>query len=549
MTTTLRELEELNQAQRWDALFVAAAKASDELPKRAMTFGYAAHALRQLKRLEEGFSWAQRGLEVDDEDLFVLNRASLLANLTQRYTVAWDLATQNTARRPTADGDRFNLAILLVNGLHAAAQLRRINEAVMRFTPVIEALDHPQLHFNAACLYALANDARALTYMRKALHHGKSKADFADSDFDALRDDAGFVAALERDWERERAALERANTADRATLRAEHFVDPSRFATHVPGDDERSPELEAAMLAAPQSLQHRVVYADWLEERGHPRADFMRASLACHHAASEDERMLAYLRWADLLEADASRLVGPLLGEWRNTRVEWKLGFVDVLWLPATWLLPDLAAHPSYRLLRSLSVEGPFDLPAIARDFPGLKVLGLVDGTLDVRELDLHFPSLTRLRLTGDVLQVGRLALPQLELLSVRTAALSASHLASIAQLRNLQVLSLSETGGSDAAPSDFEPLLRLPRLRHLILSVMHVDVLCMQLTQSPAAPQLETLDLSWSSLTDAGADVLRRHADRFTSLRGLNVSDTQLSAQTVEQLALAFGERMFTRT
>lgn len=38
-------------------------------------------------------------------------------------------------------------------------------------------------------------------------------------------------------------------------------------------------DLLAAVLAAPQDQQARLVYADWLEERGDPRADYLRLEL------------------------------------------------------------------------------------------------------------------------------------------------------------------------------------------------------------------------------------------------------------------------------
>jgi uncharacterized protein (TIGR02996 family) len=46
----------------------------------------------------------------------------------------------------------------------------------------------------------------------------------------------------------------------------------------MPSDDE----LLAAIAAAPADRELRTVYADWLEDRGDRRADFLRAHLAAH---------------------------------------------------------------------------------------------------------------------------------------------------------------------------------------------------------------------------------------------------------------------------
>lgn len=530
----MRELEALNQQQQWDALFETASKLTVSAPKNAVAYGYAAHALRQLQRLEEGFEWAQRGLAIDDENLFVLNRASLLANLTRRYEVAWSLTVQNAARRPVAAADQFNLAILLVNGIHAAAQLGHIAEAVTRFTPTIEALNEPELYFNAACLYALAKDERAITWVRKSLQHGKAKDAFDDADFDGLRGDSRFEAALARDWEREKAALARAKTSDRALLTPEHFVDARKLERDGLDNDEASEELASALMADPKVAD---VYADWFQQRGNPRANFIRASLECERAQNEDERMLAFTRWADVLHAHGGLLLGPLVESAADTRVEWQSGFVSSMRLPSE-ALPLVATHPSYRLLRELRVEMPVDFAAVERAFPGLRSLSITSKKdLDVSELDLRFPQLEKLSLSADTLRVGRLLFSELRELELHASVLLPAQLAALRNVPKLEALSLVERHGSGVELANYDAMFELKSLRRLRLSMLEVDKLCARLARAQLTSQLEELDLSDSLLTEDGAESLRRHVRVFSKIRRIDVRDTMLSEETVRTL------------
>jgi uncharacterized protein (TIGR02996 family) len=90
----------------------------------------------------------------------------------------------------------------------------------------------------------------------------------------------------------------------------------------VPVEVAGSPdEIEASLIAAIESerdLASRQVYADWLEERGHPaRAEFIRLELALS-AMSSDAHDQALVRLRDLATAiDVSwrmRLANPRIG-------------------------------------------------------------------------------------------------------------------------------------------------------------------------------------------------------------------------------------------
>ena len=127
-----------------------------------------------------------------------------------------------------------------------------------------------------------------------------------------------------------------------------------------------NPELEHAILEAPDDDAPRLVYGDWLQEQGDPRGELVavqRAQLAI--GAHPDPEHVARLvdRERELIAKHAREWLGPLSPD----SVTWRLGFVDTL---------DVAAHSfaavmqleSTRFVRSIAVE--LDIPL--REIPTL---------------------------------------------------------------------------------------------------------------------------------------------------------------------------------
>jgi uncharacterized protein (TIGR02996 family) len=85
-----------------------------------------------------------------------------------------------------------------------------------------------------------------------------------------------------------------------------------------------------AILAASEDDAPRLMYADWLEERGDPRAEFIRVQCALAHMASSDPRRAELkARERGLLTEHEQEWAGPLNGvalEWRFRR-----GFIEYL--------------------------------------------------------------------------------------------------------------------------------------------------------------------------------------------------------------------------
>ena len=335
----------------------------------------------------------------------------------------------------------------------------------------------------------------------------------------------------------------------------------------LPGGDDLS-RLEAAIAANPDVPDNYVVYGDLLELRGDP-----------HHAQ---------------LVANARTLGGRLAGyDDVVTEIVWHRGFIRGCRLANTierdqskarrvevvevlgWLLDD--PGPA-RFLRQLTVgivafgsDGPQTYEGIGRVLarkprPALHELYLGDFSSEETELnwssigDLsalwpQLPALRVLSLRSGSMTVGAIDLPKLERLATITGGLSAEsalHIASASWL-SLVELSLQYGPESSASLAEVRPILdgpaRFPRLRSLgITNFGETDELCDWLPESKILPQLEVLDLSMGTMSDAGAAALQRNRDRFAHLKQLVVDDNYLTARGAELLAgvaqeLAFGD------
>jgi uncharacterized protein (TIGR02996 family) len=550
-----RELGRLNGEQNWQQLADRAIALAAEHPDDAHVAAFAAHALRKLGALAEGYDYAQRAAAIDPGNLFALNRLSLLANLTGNYGVAYAAAATIVDRETTDHDEALNLAITIVNAIHAASKVGRISDAIERLSPIIARLDHHELHFNAACLYALGRDERAFHYMRRALSTGKKKSAFDDADLDPIRTDPRFRELLARDWIAEHAAMLRraasqlgppiepyfeddpqaaallqahrvraerkrdADTAARAELTAEDFLDPEelRVASYAPVDRTRSPAIETAIDAAIDDPAGYLVYADWLLERDNLRGQLILASHRCAEAVTESERMLAFTAWGALVAVHARRWLGTAVDLIAQTsRTRWYMGFITELVFDTGYnpragdsageLLAAVLELPVCRFLRRLEVRNVFarpdeleyaDIVAVlcSRHLPHLRVL--VIAPVDYRL------AMTTLDATGLIEQQ-----PQLEELELGSAVLTIGNVDG-STLPNLRRLALRTTGLSRAA---LAPILatRWPHLEELELwfgreaqcEVDHSDL--WRILSGLAVPALERLRLRDTDFTDA---------------------------------------------
>lgn len=564
---TLRELANHNQNKQWLELRTAAERAAAWFPESADVAAYAAHALRQLGELELGYTWATRARSLDPTNLFAINRVSLLANLTSRYEEAYVAADAVLEREPLTAGEAQNIAVTIVNSIYAASRLGRTAEAARRFTPAIERLDHDELHFNSACLYALAGDHRSLDYVYKSLVSGKPKAAFLDSDFDAVRTDPRFVRLLARDWDAEAAALQRASLDSRAALRPEHFV--GDLAVGEP-NLERHVELERMIDANIDDIEGYLVYSDWLQGQSNPRGHFILASKRCHDARTEDERMLAYVDWAVRLREHAGALLGSYAAHHGATT--WHMGFISKLVFdlgyrhgpdPGT-LLAKTFALPVCRFVRALAIgDVPADETDEAMDYasvvealcaerlPHLRTLQIapVNFQMSWTHLDvssLALPALESLVIGAGNLVLGTLELPKLRRFAIRTGGLSRDNLEAILaahwpDLEDLEIwFGSSDLGATEVTARDISRICRRSVRRLALMNAEFTDEIIDTVVRESALQRLETLDLAMGTLTDAGAATMISNRQYLAHLAHISVRDNCLSDEVATALQLA---------
>jgi uncharacterized protein (TIGR02996 family) len=255
------------------------------------------------------------------------------------------------------------------------------------------------------------------------------------------------------------------------------------------------------ILEHPDDRAPRLIYADWLEERGDPRGEFIRLHCAATDLAPGDPaREPLARRLHELMaehEADwAEELVGPLRELLGTDAFEYdfRSGFVEALTLPARLFLE----------------HGPalFELVPLRR-------LCLLEAGPHLREL-ARLPALGRLAgldLAGAGLNENS-----------RRVSEGFRRLAASPHLAGLRRLGLHN---ASLGPGHLERLLDSPhlgRLESLLLGGNFLeDAGAEALAASPLAAGLVTLDLSATGLTDRGLQALVGAGPR--RLSRLNVS------------------------
>lgn len=342
-------------------------------------------------------------------------------------------------------------------------------------------------------------------------------------------------------------------------------------------DDHRNLELEARIVADPDDTAALLVYADWLQARGDPRGELIVVQL--RRATAPDDAALR-AREAELLRQHRARWLGELAElRPRDLDVTWRHGFVH-----AVRIGPPLEAHeateidvgvalgrlvrlPAAEMVRELAI-GAIErngyptawTPAIAGIAahgvpPNVAALSLRCGSYwdlaatALGDLSPAYPRLSGLRALSiemGALELGAIALPELRSLEIRTAGLTRANLASMhgAHWPRLESLWLSfgevrdpgDTGewpAMDIEPGDLRWILageNLAGVRRLgLASSSFTDEIARGLAGSRILPQLEALDLSLGTLSDAGARAILGNAAAFRRLRTLDLSHAYL--------------------
>ncbi len=237
--------------------------------------------------------------------------------------------------------------------------------------------------------------------------------------------------------------------------------------------DEGAPELEAAIAANLDDAEAWSVYADWLQQKGDKRGEYISLSLS---GAPEADREA-------LLKANAKAWHGAALHKHLEDEdlgecldVDWHHGFIRRVKVGTDWdaeanvveLLGAVLRSPAARFLETVEVgladaEGENDygqvIVALGRvgKLSALKRLHIgayeypdeteISWTTvgNISKLYPVLPNLRALQLTGGEIGLGKVALPKLESLFLETGGLPKSAAASVAKA------SLPELGAADA--------------------------------------------------------------------------------------------------
>jgi uncharacterized protein (TIGR02996 family) len=300
--------------------------------------------------------------------------------------------------------------------------------------------------------------------------------------------------------------------------------------------------LEKAITARIDDDAPRLVYADWLAERGDPLGELITVQ---HTLAANPKDKKLTARAAKLVAGFA--LPGDL-------ELRWRAGFVDeacvhnndcmARTIDAPALLGALLASPVGIALRSLKLgvleaDGhaghvprviPQTLAVVASRAQHLRSLEIgwhVDDYEDVdrvhgmavHEYDVGklgglsewFPSLERLDVHGVYFELGALDLPKLRALILRPWVGSANlRRVTAARWPRLEEL---ELWLAKVKPIDLAPILsgtHFPKLKALgLVNAPLTDEICARIARAPIVKQLQRLDLSRGTMTTAGARAL----------------------------------------
>jgi uncharacterized protein (TIGR02996 family) len=334
--------------------------------------------------------------------------------------------------------------------------------------------------------------------------------------------------------------------------------------------------LESALLENPDDLATHYAYADYLQEQGDPRGEFIQLQLALEDPRrTETERRQLQARAKQLLNEHHREWLGNLADDLFPPNEDGRLalqtiptkhhfarGWLDSLMLRdstdfgrRTDLGPLLCLAPEARLLRELVLEyddGVVESLLASPYLLNLRVLqlgkpinGLYDSSLVVEsprfsELVAKLPRIEELRLFATHYDAARLyGLSNLTSLRVLQIYYWIDYplevLAGNATLSNLTHLLLHP-------PSWIAPCIDLagvrgvaqsPHLRSLTHLQLHRsdlgDVGCTEIVTSGILKRLKVLDLRHGEITDTGARILADCPD----LRQLELLDIERNALT----------------
>lgn len=310
------------------------------------------------------------------------------------------------------------------------------------------------------------------------------------------------------------------------------------------------------ILAHPDDDAPRLIYADWLDEHGDPRGEFIRVQCALAELGEDDPRRLP-------LEQREQELLGHYEAEWRP---QWQAGFDQEMWIPSGFFVQNIEAcefrrgfvdsitlTPATFLvsgeklfaqapIRRLHLRTPSSGPP-RPEWGNNSWAHLWDSPLLAR---LHGLSLTHVYLSNAVIQAFAASPYLRQLKELQLSRVSLEEATSFHELPPRH--SLSELTTLDVS----DTRLPLDALRVLVNSPLLPNVTTLKLNgnrltdetvavlaESRLLPQLERLQLDSNLLGDAGALALRDWP-RLPRLAHLSLRRNHIFAAGIQALANA---------
>jgi uncharacterized protein (TIGR02996 family) len=277
----------------------------------------------------------------------------------------------------------------------------------------------------------------------------------------------------------------------------------------------------SAIMAAPDDDTPRLIYADWLEERGNPRGEFIRLQIALATSVPAAERMAVLVRAQQLLAEHQVEWAGDIPR--RVAEFHFERGFVAEIKLSLDAFLDHADAlfqqAPIQRVTMS-DVGNRIAQVAASTHLARLSGLdlsgnGLGDTGARILVADAHLPRLDSLDLGMNFMDIE----------GVRA-------LATAARLERLRRLVLDHNHVHDMGAFALASAPNLASLNELSLSYAEISATgARYLAETTHLAELRTLDLSFNKeLGDSGGRVLAR-PKKLPHLRELRLRDCSIGA------------------
>jgi hypothetical protein len=326
-------------------------------------------------------------------------------------------------------------------------------------------------------------------------------------------------------------------------------------------------DFEASLFKQRDDVQTWRVYADLLQASGDVRGELI--SLALKDEAAAQKKIDAIK--ADLLTPELVKNTDQVYG------LKWKYGHLERASLKGLYdgevsledLTRSLLSRPITKFIRTLqfglaSYESDndwsetFSIVADAEQGKTLEELLFNDYTYEDSEISWtafgdfspfwkKVPNLRTLHIrSGEGGELGDIDLPELRMFVRESGGLARAEIAQICKARwpkleHLEIWFGQDNYGGDSTPDDVADILAgrgLPALKHLgLVNGEFPNDLIEPVAKSAVLPRLTSLSFAKSTLDDAGAETLLKHAAAFKHLKAIDLTENYLSAEAIQRV------------